>query len=448
MKIDTLSQTPWCSKSAWWVGTVGLLVFAVGLSTGKALLGLGLLMMLAGIVLDYKNFLRALALSRPLQMIFLFVLYVWTRTACAILEGDVQPWELLEGARKYSGILIIVVVAWWFGGSEGRIKRFFILTAAAMVLNTLIVSGMGFETIGMGRGFELKIPTLMLTYSFFGALVCVWLFSYSGSLIGIGRQPQKYMLLRASVLIFSFSVVFLLIVSLEARASVASLLFALLFLGAALFVRFFLMSKTRSHRFYALTAAIVLSAAVIGLTIWNHKLIVDRFLQEKSTFEHLLSMEELENTPVSSTGHRVHLARLAVTLFIQKPLFGQGWGGIDEHIKGSDIIPQETRQFVHFHNGILEGLVAWGLVGAFFVLLFFVFLLRDMLNAFRSKQISLELAFFLCGGFIVFLASALTESFGMRTTQWAYSALLFGVMLSFSAGFTSRSVVSPSARST
>ncbi|MFW6005515.1 MAG: hypothetical protein ACOCPN_03455, partial [Desulfonatronovibrionaceae bacterium] len=93
--------------------------------------------------------------------------------------------------------------------------------------------------------------------------------------------------------------------------------------------------------------------------------------------------------------------------------------------------PGAMRTTPHFHNTIIEALVAWGVAGTALLLAIFIIMLMYIHQAWKNKKMGLEMYLFLMGGALLVAVSGMTHSLGVRQTTWTYAALWAGPAFSY-----------------
>jgi O-antigen ligase len=409
------------------LGFSGLLIFAVGLSMGKSLQIFGLALMLLGLIADYRRFFPKLKYCYPIYMIGFFLFYIWIRSLYGVFfEAGIDSSELINGARKYSYIMMYPIIGWWLRGDEKLISRFFAIIIATTVAYILLCSGINPFEFYSGRPSERNFPTLLLAYAILCALLLVWIYSFFLKVATNNNVKKIKKLVLGICMVFSFVVIFLTLMLIQTRSTTTSLVLVMILLFPVII--FNIVEKTNSsitkRKMLAIIGCcLIFLGLVVSLSLGTLK---DRYNHETETFRHILQHKSIDQIPRTSFGKRVHMWLAGWNYIKEKPVIGHGFGMNHKITQDGTIVSHS-----HFHNTFIESLVAWGVLGS--ALLFGVFIVMgiQVFQVWRKGRISFEMLMFLLGGFLVVFASGLTHSLGVRQTTWTYTGLWAGVAFSY-----------------
>ncbi|WP_045211933.1 O-antigen ligase family protein [Desulfonatronovibrio magnus] len=443
------------NMAAKYIGVLGLVLFAIGLSLGKSLQLIGIAAMLTGIIMDSSRFFKIVRLSKLMWMVICFLVFIWLRTFYGILaETDIEAHRLIDGARKYSYLAIVPIFAYWIKGDEKIVTFFFLITIISSVAYLMLFSGLDFLNFTQGRGVDLNLPTLIIAYAMFLSLMLLWIFLFALKIPATLAQNYFNRLIFASLLGFSFFTIAIALITLEARASSAALLLCIIIFAPCLVfshlkkagiiktgksATVFFICCTMFFLLFSLSSFSMVKSHLSN----NEKAFVhlkQRINDDYLAIKHIINRGDIQETPITSLGERIYMWAIAWELIKEKPFFGHGRGVV---IKIPDAAgPAGTKRVTpHFHNTIVEALVAWGIVGSMLLFGLFIGILIQAHRVWRKDAMSLEMYLYIIGGALIIVASGMTHSLGVRQTTWTYTALWAGVALSFCMNNINRSQI-------
>ncbi|MDH3760010.1 MAG: O-antigen ligase family protein [Gammaproteobacteria bacterium] len=342
------------------------------------------------------------------------------------------PWLLFginalidyETAIKYRStndllkLFLFLPLAWWVGGSrEGAIRM---LTLAFLGLMTAIALDpnlmQSLSRLWAGQRVDFGIYNAQHGGLFFGLVILFCVCSLSQ------RIRDKLALNRvAAVLVFVGLVSLSGLLGTQTRAAILGL-FVAAFVALLLRIR----KGDLFHRYHLSTAkAVLVSVLVIGLLSWPATTLYKRLAGEKTTI-HAVLTGNLDEVPFVSSGIRIHSWIEALHWIAEKPITGWGQKARSDVILLSERFPEEIKNagFGHLHNGYLEILLGFGVVGLAFVCILLVVLLRRI-----KLAASDDLYAFAFYSSILFLVMNVFESF------FIYSSGEFAMALFMAAGY-------------
>ncbi|ODP99249.1 O-antigen ligase family protein [Salinivibrio sp. DV] len=166
------------------------------------------------------------------------------------------------------------------------------------------------------------------------------------------------------------------------------------------------------YRKYALnpwrTLLEVLGVTVLSALLVAHvPMIHERLMTEKNVIQSILSLD-LERIPFSSIGTRIHLWAESLKWIAENPLLGVGQNGRAFVISMSEGMPEHiVNHFTHLHNGYIDTLVNYGVVG----LSVFIFSIWSLLHRGVDKTQKTQCACLTIGFIVFFLIINMFESF-------------------------------------
>lgn len=180
----------------------------------------------------------------------------------------------------------------------------------------------------------------------------------------------------------------------------------------ALVISLGLMAWAYVYRRYAFNPAITLLIMVVltglsAIITAQIPIINDRIMDEKDVVLALLSLD-LDNIPFSSIGIRVHLWSESFVWIKENPLLGLGQNGRALVISSSEVMPAFVKKdFTHLHNGYIDTLVNYGIVG----LMIFMVSIYSLLKRGMSQSQTMRCASLTVGFVSFFMVINLFESF-------------------------------------
>ena len=360
------------------------------------------------------------------------------------------PWLLFginalidyETAIKYRSLndllklFLFLPLAWWIGGSRaGAIRMLaiaFLGLVTAVALDPNLMQTLKY--LWAGRRVDFNIHNAQHGALFFGLVVIFCVCSLSH------RIRNVFAVNRVNALLFAAGLFGLIgLAGTQTRAA---------FLG--LFVTGFvalLQSIRHATRFgrnrLSMAKGILVMVLVMGILTWPAiEFIHYRLAAEQTSFDALLA-GNLHELPFGSVGIRIHSWAEALKWIAERPITGWGQDARSDVFQLAEHIPDKIKQagFGHLHNGYLEILLGFGVVGFVFVGVLWVVLLRRIklaaskdfyafalyssifflvLNLFESFFIywsgEFAVALFMAGGYCQYLARSLdTRPYAMET---------------------------------
>lgn len=413
-------------------GLSGLFIFAVGLAMSKSLQLIGLGLALIGMLIDWKRVYQTFKSTPVMYCILFFVLYIWVRTAYGIFfETSINFEILIDGARKYSYIVMMPVVGWWLAGNEKAVSRFYLILIVSSLIYIIFFSNINMFEFSKGRTLDRDLPTLLLAYAMYCAIILIWIATFFLRLVSKSGAGSFAKTGICFLLLSSFAVIFLTFVALQARTTTVALILALAITLPCTIYNSLKEKQSRQVRKFTSIMLIIVIVLLSTLVFFSIDPVKDRFNSEKETFNHFLNFKDLTETPTSSFGTRVHLWLLGSELIKEKPWIGHGWGGSELIRAEEDKRGLELKNTVHFHNTVVEAFVAWGIIGSVLLFAVFIIMAKCVFTQWRAKKISQEMFLFLVGAAIIVIVSGMTHSFGIRQTTWTYTTMWAGVAFSY-----------------
>lgn len=289
--------------------------------------------------------------------------------------------ELASSVPKFddlSRIFLFLPIAWWLGGNTKKTLMLWSIASVGAMVSPWI-SGEGFTElyIGLkGQRIDFNISNAQHTSLIFGCVLIGSIVLFKRFTQGWRHKWIAWMIWTAAIL-FSFTIV----IFTQTRAvwlglCAACVVGVICFLRAQKF-------RFKTQQVWPVAAVIVLVTIAASVSPIKN-IIIKRALIEKEVFLSIISGDEITSLPDSSAGVRVKSWKAGISLFTEKPLFGWGSNGKSIAISHNDWLSSFVKSnFNHLHNTYIELLVNYGLIGMFFYVLVFLWM---MLGAIKSKN--------------------------------------------------------------
>ena len=325
------------------------------------------------------------------------------------------PWLLFainalidyEAAVKYRSVndllklFLFLPLAWWIGGSRPGALRMLTIAFAGLVAAVAMDPNLGtsLAMLWAGQRVDFNIHNAQHGAMFFGLTVIFCACALSQ------RLHDQFAANRGNALLLITGLLCLAaLLGTRTRAAIVGLLVAGLIAVLRTAWQKFGSRKNQQSR----TRVVVVLLLLTGLLAWPAmKVLQSRLAQESVTLSALLA-GNLDEVPFSSFGIRVHSWAEALKWIADRPVTGWGQKARTDVIQLSQSFPDEVKEigFGHLHNGYLEILLGFGIVGFVFVAILWVVLWSRIRLAADNDLF----AFALYGG-IFFLVLNLSESF-------------------------------------
>ncbi|NNC23953.1 O-antigen ligase family protein [Salinisphaera sp. USBA-960] len=396
-----------------WPSRVGLsltVLFALFLVAGTsiALSALGFMLIVA--LADGHQFVAVLRRSPSAWAALALFVYVAARgVAGAFLHpawADLQ----YEGLWDWLLLLLFPLVAWFVQGSERRVR--IILITALLGLVIAIARLTDWSHFLHDVWFGSKRADWGMTYLqsalFLGTVLLGWI-AFAERLIGADRWRW----LRGPGWLLFAGLLCEMIVLTQSRA----VLMSLVVLAPALVIVKIWLQSTRQKRMVAVSVFVVFIAVAVAL-IFAHRGSVENRLHGTAKTLHGMQTLQLDQVPKTSLGKRMYLYNFGGHRWLDKPVFG--WGpGIEAATVFADapIDPKTNAHFPDLHNGYLEVLVRFGVVGFLLSLTMTGCLLIGLYRAWQRGFVRTDMVAFLTFSSIL---GALVNLTNFRLVHMAY----------------------------
>lgn len=416
------------------LGSLGLGVFAftAWLSPPLMWFGLGLCAFAMLLSPEGQAFLRRDPALRVASVVSAFIVLEIFRGIMLLPESAERQWT--DGA-KWALLMSFPVIAWWFGGDRDRIGRVMILSLMGLHLGMLpFLTGDDILTFRAEHqtGLQLTAPTsgLIAATALLGLLV------FSDRFFCASKRWIPLLMRRAFWFLSLYLMAYRVVAS-QSRISWVSMVIVLFAFMGYRYVRGTEPRTPRRPRYLVLLALLLVFG---GLAI-NAEKIISRIGPDQQSMAGIL-MGKTKDLPESSFKYRYHVQVFGLEKWLEKPFLGWGAGST------RSLLARESRpelfnrtsnsKMGHLHNGYLEVLLRFGLVGAAIAIFLARKLGGNLVSARRTGRLPADYFLFLVGS-LVLTAIWTTANFGLTTDHWQhwlpYWLLLMGISYRFGLGF-------------
>ena len=350
---------------------------------------------------------------------------------CLIL-AIIIPWVLFginalidyETAVRYRStndllkLFLFLPLAWWVGGSREGTLRMLVLAFLGLVTAILMDPNLvtSLQMLWARQRVDFGIHNAQHAALFFGLVVIFCICSLSE------RARKKPAGSPGNILLLAVCLAALTaLLGTMTRAAILGLFVA----GFVALVSLAREGKVFGRNRLSLPKIMLVSVLVVAALAWPATTLVNRLAAETPTFQALLT-GDLDQVPFGSVGIRLHSWAEALHWIAERPVTGWGQDARSDVIQLSERFPEDIKAlgFGHLHNGYLEILLGFGIVGFGFLAFLWVTVLRRI--RFASSH---ELSSFALYSSIFFLVLNLFESF------FIYWSGEFAMALFMAAGY-------------
>ena len=327
--------------------------------------------------------------------------------------------EQLKETWRWLGCGNFLIIGWWLKGEPRIIRNTLTLGLAGLcvgVLHSVDLSALlSFQT-GKQTGFHLTASTAALLAA--------------TALLGLLLTPPTPSLRLRHVLKLSTwcATMYLMLYLLVTSQSRATWIAALIAIPVTLRVRERRGSKTQgSQRLPGLGWGILL-VMLLGIGL-NRQIILDRIMPDLAVVQSLSASRSVDTETPSSFGYRLKVQQFGLQRWSEHPLIGWGTSSTRRLIAESgrsDLWHEPTQEWLrHVHNGYLEILIRFGLLGAGIFLFSVVSLFRGFLSDGAWQQLQPGNLSWLFAGTLLMSVIWTGGAFQMTNPGWqAYWAFI------------------------
>ena len=396
------------------LGLFGLLLFAFSAWFGPAPANVALGLMLIGALMEGRQAWQTFRHNIIFWPTLVLLGYILLRAALAAQEMPDLAEKQWSFAWRYAALGLFLLPAYWLARFPEKVDWVLALALAGLI-------------IGLGLNQDWSKWELMLQgqrsgQEKWGSLTMA-LYAVTGLLGLLLFAPRLLHMQRTPALTNVAAIAWLICIIIMAQAFIVSQSRAVWLAAILVFplvLIFFLRGWLKAHPAFSrrrLVAVGVISGLLIGsIFAANFSTISSRATQEQEVYESITKLEELntenvaKEVPRSSFGLRFWLLSYGLELWEERPWLGWGPGTSSTR----DLAPQRGREDMHFlmhlHNGYMEMLFHFGLVGTGLFALPLLIVIRAAYRAHRRGAIPHDLYLFLAGALFITLIWNLTNA--------------------------------------
>ncbi len=404
------------------VGVAGLYLFAFTPFVGTVGPNVGLLLMLGAAVVASRRSWKTL-LTEPV-LILSVVMLAYLAIELARAKGLYPQFVRLQRdeAAGWWFLFLFWVPAFWLQGNLKRMTLVFGLAVAGLLLSIPVRQGWeGLSAVLTGSRIGGGISAI--GYGLYYGVALLGLLIFAKQLIGIDTSRRMRYFLFAGLSLAAAACAYFLLVSYSRGSWIAFLVVA----PFAVFSAWRDVLKRVSFKRATLAVCGLLAIAVLPF-LANLERVKARFTEEAPALEVALE-QGTRHAPSDSIGYRLRLWTLGTEKWSERPILGWGPGGARALIATGD--DTGLRTFRHLHNGYLQVLVEFGIVGALLVAAALFLAVKALWNARRRVIVPHSVYVFLLGALGISLIWSLSN-FQAVHVPWRYFwFLLAGAMYGY-----------------
>lgn len=368
------------------VGVLGLCLFSFFVVLNVHIARIGVVLMLLSFMAGRPRDWRALLFNKLVILFGVFLVYVIVRGIVALNQFPSLAHAQYLGMQSWLMLGLCPIVAWWSGGDDRRILYCLVLAGAGTFVKLLI--GFNGEILAAGLLHDQRVGPgfTLVDGALAGGSVLLWCIALAPKLL-VTRRLFRW---TSSL---AFLLVTVILVELLVMNQTRSVWGGAAILAAGVVLVHVLSLRDRvTRRRYLQLMAITILAITASVGYFNSRTLSQR-LDQASHSVALLSSHSLDNVPFTSLTARLVIWRFGIEQWAKRPLFGWGPGtDVAEDIPGAPVWPGTLEKFTHVHNGYLQVLVRFGLVGFAFFVAIALALIRSLARGWRSGEVSTSVA--------------------------------------------------------
>lgn len=414
-------------RYAFAVGGLGLYLFAAFAVVKGSFTEIGLFLMLVSMVMTPRRVVEAYRREPVLWIAALGAAYVVVRALGAAREFPGTADEQMEQINDWLRYLSVFVIAWALAQDPRRLWTASALFAAG-VLYRLLAHTPWAELDALLRG---ALPPQPFGWwhttfgSYLGAALIVLVFVVPAAVPAAGGRARRVAVWAAlGVVLFLVAEG---VLATKSRGVWLALLLAVppgLLLLAGLRRRGLGGAVDREVGRAALLALVVFAAALLP----QAERVTERATAEPETYQAFIR-EGIEETPRTSLGTRLHVYRLGLERWLERPLLGWGTGSAAMVIAESGRFDPEAYLPPHFHNLVLAILVRFGLVGLALAGAVVTIALVRLAGAVRRGDLPAAWVALLFASTLFYMAWSMADVDVLRWDSRNYAMLFFAMVL-------------------
>ena len=405
-------------------GWFGLILCLLGLLTGKALQNVGMVLLLAATIGEYRALIPMMKRDPLFHVTAAFLLYLAVQTSFAHYEfpGTGQ----IPVAIGICRIALIFIFAFWIRGTVKTGILIYIMTLIGLFLALLFrIDWRHLGALFSGESDVLGIHRSSMALIFATAFIGLLIFGKTIWGASAAKGYRTRIGLWVLVTTFFFQWILLTRVRIVWIGLISWMVCALIFLA----VRYFRESVGEVIiRKTAIFVSVVLIGMGIVFTQWDT--ISAHLLQEKTVVQKVLK-RDFKDMPATSFGSRTYLWKIGWEAAKERTLFGWGPSSTPILIQRGNIPESIKREVSNLHNGYLEIFVRFGLIGFILIGMIMFLLVRAAFKMAKESPLHAQIALFSLSAFFLFGIANMTDMH-LRPVGWYFFAIIGGVVYSFS----------------
>ncbi|EKO3652962.1 O-antigen ligase family protein [bacterium 19MO02SH05] len=263
-------------------------------------------------------------------------------------------------------------IAFWLSGNKKYIYFFWASFVVGCILTTISHSENFLNDIILGlKGHRIDFAYINANHSaaLFG--MCTLLGVYYLPLI-IKNNCRQYLHLEKFFYLFILLFCFFITLVTQSRQVWLAISISILII---ILLKSFSLTKKRITIIYLAIGSLILLTSLIS--ILNIPFVYNRVTQEFDVIPFFMSWD-INQIPFTSMGIRLHFWFESIAWIKQYPLFGIGQNGRELVIALSENLPEYIiNEFSHLHNGHIETIVNYGLLGYFSFITMFYYIIKS-----------------------------------------------------------------------
>jgi O-antigen ligase len=371
-------------------GHYGAGIFAFGSFFGAGVANIGLALMLLSMLGVRDASTRALVRTQVFRLTVLLGAIILFRAALAVWEEPVAAEEHWSEARRWAMLILFVPFGYWLARWADAVLTALLLALSGLLLSAVL--SLDWSTLQLvfqggryGFGFS-EVP-----WGMYSAVATLGLIVFGGRLLL--RRGRTALVLSSTWLL---ALAFFLQGLLASQSRGAWVAFAAALPISLMILVFGRLASPVRWRRWGTAAAVALAGAAIMVA--NQKAIIDRLDDERDVVAAIIK-GDFEDMPLSSVGLRVRATELALEAVRERPVTGLGPAGT-RHVLAS-ASDAGVRGLSHLHNGYLEILVRFGLLGSAAFGALIAAVLGGLWRGYRRGSIAPDYLAFFVGAFLL-----------------------------------------------
>lgn len=344
-----------------------------------------LIMSLPFIAINFKSF-------KKLTIYKLFLFSIAIQIISWIHSWYVIPdyYKSTPDIKRLTDLFLFICISLWIKGKDKRISLMLFLTVTGFILQALYHNFFHNDFLKGIQGHRVDFG--MHNAQFTGMLAAVSIFICSYLSTNIWKKPSRYTLIYQGVLcIYLILSTFILIIS-QTRQVWLGVIIVLLILPLII---------TKIYQLNKKSVALLYLIFMICIGFFSQSSIVKNRVMKENQVITNIAEGKLHNIPMTSAGIRVNSWLLASHWIKENPIIGASTKAIPLVLRTSEEFNTSSlKKFGHLHNYYIETLVAYGILGFGFLIIYYYSISKSIINNGDKKAIILFISFLIFWIFI------------------------------------------------